>query len=195
MLVTHGSGGTAIPSHPSDHPCIDLVNSRFTDYLGGECVTDRLPSPEWQAWFLERHGLTPDERRGAPVARLEALRRDLRKILETWARGRPLSRRDGDVLDAWTRGAHLRQRVTVSRGGARLELEAVTRNWDWAVATIAASAAGVIADGDRRRLKVCSNPGCSWMYYDTTLNGSKRYCSTTPCGSLVRVRRFRSADG
>jgi len=195
MLVTHGSDGAPIPSHPSDYPCIDLVNSRFTDYLGGERVTDRLRSPEWQAWFLERHGLTPDDRRGAPVARLEALRRDLRRILETWARGRPVSRRDGGVLDAWTRGAHLRQRVTVSQGGARLELEAVTRDWGWAIAAIAASAAGVMADGDPHRLKVCSNPGCSWMYYDTTLNGSKRYCSTTPCGSLVRVRRFRSADG
>ena len=59
------------------------------------------------------------------------------------------------------------------------------------MARIAASAAELAGSGAPERLKVCANPDCSWMFYDHTLNRSQRFCSTSPCAALVRVRRFR----
>ena len=59
------------------------------------------------------------------------------------------------------------------------------------LAEIAGSAVELMGTGDPNCLKACGNPGCSWLFYDTTLNHSRRYCSATPCGSLMRVRRFR----
>jgi predicted RNA-binding Zn ribbon-like protein len=60
------------------------------------------------------------------------------------------------------------------------------------MAAVAESAVELMASGDSRRLKTCSNPDCSWMFYDDTVNRSRQFCSTTPCGSLIRVRRFRA---
>jgi predicted RNA-binding Zn ribbon-like protein len=60
------------------------------------------------------------------------------------------------------------------------------------MATIAASAVELVVDHAPERLKVCANPDCSWMFYDNTLNRSQRFCSTSPCGTVMRVRRFRS---
>jgi predicted RNA-binding Zn ribbon-like protein len=73
----------------------------------------------------------------------------------------------------------------------RLSCEPLQRDATWLASAITASAVELMADGDPRRLKVCSNPACSWMFYDATVNRSKQFCSTTPCASLVRVRRFR----
>jgi predicted RNA-binding Zn ribbon-like protein len=62
------------------------------------------------------------------------------------------------------------------------------------MATIAASAAELAARGAPERLKVCANPDWSWMFYDHTLNRSRRFCSTSPGATVVRVRRFRRGE-
>jgi predicted RNA-binding Zn ribbon-like protein len=180
-----------IPANPSDVACIDLVNSSFTDYLGGGDTSDRITSTAWQEWFLGRYGLMPESRDPPPLEELVALRDDLRRILDKWARHVALSPRDVRLLDSRIRAAPVRQRVTA--GGAALELvqEPLRRDWPWIIATLAASAVELMRTRDAKRLKTCGNPGCSWVFYDTTVNRSRRYCTATPCGSLIRVRRFR----
>ena len=88
----------------------------------------------------------------------------------------------------------LRQRVTVTTSGISMQLEPFQRDWSSVVAMITASAVELISEGDPKRLKTCTNPACSWMFYDNTINRSKQFCSTSPCASLVRVRRFRQRD-
>jgi predicted RNA-binding Zn ribbon-like protein len=78
--------------------------------------------------------------------------------------------------------------------GIATRYEPLDRNSTWVSAAISASAADMLSIGEPKRLKTCANPACSWMFYDQTINRSKRFCSTTPCGSLVRVRRFRHSD-
>jgi predicted RNA-binding Zn ribbon-like protein len=181
-----------IPSHPSDFACVDLVNSSFEDHLGSGAITDRLPSRQWQLWFLERHSLQPEERSSPPIGELVTLRRDLRRILGKWSTGAQLTARDVRALDSRTRTASTRQRVVRTGAGVALRPEPVRRDWCWVTATIVESAVLLMAAGDPNRFKTCSNPDCTWMFYDDTVNRSKRYCSTTPCGSLMRVRRFRA---
>ncbi len=187
--ATHSS----IPSHPSDHLCIDLVNSTFTDYLGiGEPV-DRVSSQEWQQWFFRRLGLRrlPSE---VAIEDLVTLRRDLRRILEKWSFGTELSARDAQPLDRRVRQATLRQRVSSTEFGIETLHEPVNEDWTWVLATVTASAVDLLTAGDPKRLKTCGNAECSWMFYDNTINRSKQFCSTSPCGSLMRVRRFRERE-
>src|SRR4051812_29915291 len=89
-----------IPTHASDDACVDLVNSAFTDYLGIDAPADRISSPEWQEWFVDRHGLGPVSGR-APLEDLYALREDLRRVLDRWSRQVRLDRRDARILDRW----------------------------------------------------------------------------------------------
>ena len=186
------AANAAIPSNPSEHACLDLVNSAFSDHVGSGGTVDRLASPAWQRWFLDRHGLKPKPPAGPPpVADLVALRRDLRRILERWSSDGALGPRDVGRLDRWTRAAELRERVVGTASGVAIETEPLHRDWAWVHARVAASAVRLLADGGPRRLKTCGNPPCGWMFYDDTVNRSKRFCSTTPCASRVRVRRFR----
>jgi predicted RNA-binding Zn ribbon-like protein len=182
-----------IPVHVSDFACIDLINSEFTDYLGDEPRRDRIASPRWQRWFLDRHGLGPQDSGSVPLDELVALRRDLRRILEKWARNDRLSPGDVRALDRRIGAAPLRQRVAAGSGGVELLDEPLHPDWPWVLASVTTSAVDLMLTGDWKRVKTCSNPNCSWMFYDTTVNRSKRYCSPTPCASLIRVRRFRDA--
>jgi predicted RNA-binding Zn ribbon-like protein len=58
---------------------------------------------------------------------------------------------------------------------------------------IAHSAIELLQHGDRSRIKVCPGPGrpplaCAWLFYDTTRNGSRRWCSMADCGSATKIQ-------
>jgi predicted RNA-binding Zn ribbon-like protein len=182
---------SAIPRHPSEFACIDLINSAFTNHLGRGPGFDRLPRPEWRAWFLSRHGLEIDAQHPVPIAELTALRDQLRAILRRWALAGSLTARDTAALDDWVSKTRLRHRVSHISGRVELYVEPIDRDWAWAMARIAASAVELAGNGAPERLKVCGNPDCSWMFYDHTLNRCQRFCSASPCATVVRVRRFR----
>jgi predicted RNA-binding Zn ribbon-like protein len=183
----------AIPSHPSEFACIDLINSTFTNHLGQGPPIDRLPLTAWRSWFLERHGLRIAKGSPAPLEELAELRRRLRRLLERWSHAGSLDRRGVRELDRWVSRATLHQRIDTSHELPAVVLEPVTRDWTWVTAAVAASAVELIGQGAPSRLKVCANPDCSWMFYDHSHNVSRRFCSTSPCASIVRVRRLRRA--
>jgi predicted RNA-binding Zn ribbon-like protein len=59
---------------------------------------------------------------------------------------------------------------------------------------VAHSAVDLLQNGDRSRIKVCPGPGrpplsCGWLFYDTTRNGSRRWCSMADCGSAIKIQR------
>ncbi|MGH3132366.1 MAG: CGNR zinc finger domain-containing protein [Gaiellaceae bacterium] len=40
------------------------------------------------------------------------------------------------------------------------------------------------------RVKECPGAGdCGWLFYDTSRNGTRRWCSMEGCGSRVKMRR------
>jgi predicted RNA-binding Zn ribbon-like protein len=55
---------------------------------------------------------------------------------------------------------------------------------------VARSAVELLCDGDLRRVKECPGAGdCGWLFYDTSRNGARRWCSMEGCGSRVKMRR------
>jgi CGNR zinc finger/Putative stress-induced transcription regulator len=190
-MSTTAMGPSPIPRHPSEFACIDLINSSFTDHLGKGPAFDRLPLRQWREWFLSRHLIEVDPRHPVPIDELTALRDELRTILRNWARAGALTAEQAGALDGWAGRAPLRQRIRHAAGRPEVCVEPVDTDWTWAMARIAVSAAELAARSAPERLKVCANPDCSWMFYDLTLNRCQRFCSTSPCAAVVRVRRFR----
>src|SRR5919201_6427394 len=49
----------------------------------------------------------------------------------------------------------------------------------------AASAVELLTEGDLARVKQCRGPAddCGWLFYDTSRNGTRRWCSMEGCGS------------
>ena len=53
---------------------------------------------------------------------------------------------------------------------------------------ITKSALELLLSGDFKRLKEC--PRCRWLFYDTSKNGKRRWCSMETCGSNDKALRY-----
>ncbi|MGB8474216.1 MAG: CGNR zinc finger domain-containing protein [Candidatus Acidiferrum sp.] len=72
----------------------------------------------------------------------------------------------------------------------RLEFVAREGGLDWLLAAVARSGAEIIAEGAKARLRVCSNPSCGLLFYDTSRTGRRRWCSMARCGNRHKVAIF-----
>ncbi len=180
----------AIPHTLSPFSCIDFVNSRFTDHTGTGEVFDRLQSAEWREWFAQRCGVIPH--RPASVATIRALaqlRDVVRNLLES---GRPPDNATLAQLNEVLGAADQVWELSRARRNTRLSL--TWRNADWAAVMSAAVASygELLASGRIRRVKVCANPGCTFIFFDESRNRSRRWCESAACGNLVKVRAHRA---
>jgi predicted RNA-binding Zn ribbon-like protein len=60
---------------------------------------------------------------------------------------------------------------------------------------IAQSATGLLTSEDLERIKICPGvPGdptpCFWLFYDTSKNRTRQWCSMADCGSVAKARRL-----
>jgi len=185
----------ALPHFWAHHACIDLVNSRFADHLGSGAFYDRLPLREWRLAFLAHWGLLETGAADEPEAvdALWGLRSALRTLLEARSRREPLPVADVEALNAAVAASPRTVRLQAPLAGRpRLVQAAIRPDWRWALAEVAASGARLLAGGEADRLRVCANPDCSWMFYDASRGGSRRWCEAPICGSLIKVRRHRA---
>jgi predicted RNA-binding Zn ribbon-like protein len=188
-------GETAPSPLPHDWqiaPCLDLINSLWSDHLGHGHSYDRLPDPRFRRALLKRWQFKvadPDD----PKAQVELahLRAVLRRALERYISGRPLTAAVVRELEAIVNRAPMRLQIEPKGGGTLVHSQRPRRDWDAVMAEIATSAVRLMSEG--RAVKVCANPNCSWMFVDQSKPGTRRWCNPGVCGSLANVRRFRSA--
>jgi predicted RNA-binding Zn ribbon-like protein len=171
-------------------PCFDLVDTRFRDHTGKAIVFDRLAMPGWQSAFLQHWGWrAPVPAPPADLRRLLEVRDRMRRYLERAAGGRPPAAADMDYFKNLLEAAPF---VYTIGGGGLLEVAPAREGWAWALAGIVSSALRVATTRDVRRIKECANPDCSWLFYDETLNLSRRWCQVNYCGNLMKVREHRA---
>ena len=46
------------------------------------------------------------------------------------------------------------------------------------------------ADDSWARVKACARDSCRWLFYDTTRNHSRTWCTSTTCGSREKAKRY-----
>jgi predicted RNA-binding Zn ribbon-like protein len=181
-----------LPNQWGLEPCLDLINTRWTDHVGGGAVHDRLPLPVWRRGFIKHwklHVENPDDPHA--VRRLLRLRTLLRQAMELYIdRGR-LTPTMRSALEGEINRAPLLLRIRESGGKDGLLLERAGRDWDIVTAEIATSALRLISEG--HVVKVCANPNCTWMFVDESRASSRRWCEVSICGSLINVRRHRGS--
>lgn len=179
----------ALPMLWNEFACLDFVDSQFNEHTGERIVFDRLPLSDWQRAFLSRWGwsarvpATPRE-----LATLRALRLRLRRVIEAASRGERIGAVEIRGLNQIMAGSPYIHAIDRDR---QIVDEPLRRNWDWVAAELVRSAIEMVAR-DAARIKVCSNPECSWIFFDTSLNRSRRWCQSSICGNLIKVREFRA---
>ncbi len=171
--------------------CIDFINSEFRDFRG-RWVRDDLQQPGWLEQFLVKWGLQVDAPPdAAALTALVGLRTLLRSLIESLVEGQ-IADHDLAALNAVLLKMPLNRRLVKDQEGYRLDMVPLKKDWDWVQVEIAASFAHVLADHDPRRLKICANTNCRWVFYDESKSRTKLYCTPDKCANLMKARRFRA---
>lgn len=156
------------------------------DIEGGR---DAFATPGQLGRWLSERGLIERDERVAPAEHAFAInvREALRDVIEARETGAP-AERAVKVLERAAREADLRPVVGIEgsvvvpkRGGARGAIGHV----------LAAVPASDSADA-WRRLKVCRNDACRWVYYDASRNRSGHWCTMKVCGNRIKARAYRA---
>jgi predicted RNA-binding Zn ribbon-like protein len=171
---------------------LELLNSDWHDFRGRAADEDRLDSPAWRERFLARCGLPAAPAEGGAARRaLRDLRTLLRRMTEALRAGRQPAARDLAELNRVLAAAPMVRKLTRDARGFHLELAAAGRDLRAVRAEVARSFAEFISGGDPRRISLCANPDCRWVFVDASHNRTRRWCDPA-CGNLVKVRRFRA---
>jgi predicted RNA-binding Zn ribbon-like protein len=179
-----------LPKIWNQFACLDFIDSEFADHTGSGRRFDRLPLQEWQRAFLDRWSWrAPVPAPPAQLRLLRELRSRLRHLLVRAPAGRELDPNDTDYLN---RNLALTPFVFKVQSHDGLKLVPVRRNWQWIRSELVRSAVQIITELDLRRLKVCANPDCSWLFYDESMNRTRLWCQANYCGNLLKVRDFRA---
>lgn len=171
---------------------VDFLNSEWRDWRGSGTATERLSDSQWVRRFLSRwdlEGPTPDEQTLHVLIRFRALLQRMVRGLDT---GKHPAPEDLDQLNDLLRLAPLSRQVIRTDDEYRVLLLPNATGWDRVIAQVAASFADLLAAGDLRRIKLCQNPNCLWVFYDQSKNRARRWCDDSACGNLDKVRRFRA---
>ncbi len=164
-----------------------LVN---TSYGQGQRAHRVLTTPaELRSWLVER-GLLAAE---APVTegdlrRVLALREGLRALLLAHSRGELPTAEALAALNQVAAHAPLTARFRQD-GGVDLvpDLDGV----DGALARLVGVVLRAILDGSWPRLKACAHTPCARAFYDTSRNGSGKWCAMAKCGNRLNARAYR----
>lgn len=180
---------------------LDFLNTDYHDWRGAGEDEDQLERPELvqrllDAWGLEAPVPLPPEE----VEELRGLRSWMRQMTERLVRGEALGTEQLARLNGYLEAAPVTLRIGLAPEGGqgteghyRLD-EAVSDKAGWAAArgAIAVSFAKTLAQNEPGRIRVCVNPDCLWVFYDSTRSKTKRFCDDSMCGNLMKVRRFRA---
>lgn len=130
----------------------------------------------------------PDDAAGI-FARALVLRDSITRIFRAIAAKRTPAAADFERLQA---------EYLIALRHARLERSDEGYDWVWSdgdaldepLWDVARSAIAVLTQDDLKRIKECPGAGdCGWLFYDTSRNASRRWCSMEGCGSRVKMRQ------
>ena len=190
-----------LPRLLGERLCLDLVNSveaplgdHPEDYLGSYADLVRWAHhagifDATIAECLTRRGRERDAEAASVFSRAIGLRQALGDVFRTVAHGRIPKQTNLDRVSEEYRRAIAHARLAPAGTRAAWAWPAEATELERPLWAIAESAVDTLTAGDPRRIRECPGAGdCGWLFYDTSRNGSRRWCSMEGCGSRVKMR-------
>ncbi|WP_040702373.1 CGNR zinc finger domain-containing protein [Nocardiopsis ganjiahuensis] len=161
---------------------VDLLNTRW---VAGTEHHDLLDSLDGLAQWLDESGLAPRFEAG-PTAldHLLSTRSALARLLED-----PRDPEAAADLNAVLAHGSVRRRLDRGAPASTVEFDAPSWGPAW-------TAAADFLDLRERpdRIRGCANPGCVLHFFDTSKNGTRRWCSMSGCGNRAKAARHHARE-
>jgi predicted RNA-binding Zn ribbon-like protein len=181
-------------------------------FIGGRLALDfvnSLPLNKELSWdqlieFLESARIVTPERGGELLAlnrsdpqaaesllrKAQRLSAALRLTFDAVLHRQKVSRQWVDPVNEILRITEGHDELVYTDNDWEIQFVASESGLEWLLAAVARSAAEIIAEGPRARLRLCANPRCGLWFYDTSRTHRRRWCSMTVCGNRHKVAAF-----
>lgn len=182
--------------------CLNFVNT--VDWRGAElpreylCTFQDLVAWEQHVQILsggEAHrllALAVDQPHEAErvLQRAIELRETLFHLFASVSRGISPAGEDLETFNAYYAEVMRQARIVRSQSGFRLDSRGNTQAMDWMLHPIIHSAAALLLSEKIKRVKLCADPSCGWLFLDNSRNRSRRWCDMKNCGNRAKARRY-----
>lgn len=170
-------------------PWLDLLNTKFV--LGND-HRDFVATPENLTRWLEAAGIAvPGTNLGQASRDAVELRETLRQAVDDLRLRETLSESILTNLNRWLDPVRLRFNLIQDENGLRL-VESLDSETSGTMGAIVEDFARFISEFEPARLKHCSNPSCTMVFYDHGKNCTRRWCTMSICGNRDKVARYRA---
>ena len=146
-------------------------------------------------WLAEQSLVTDAASRTRLKPELPAFRA-LRELIQDVAQrlddGAPPTRAQVAAINEVMREGLHYHALRADGAGSRFTMTPVGDELDQARSAIAGSLAHYLAEHDRRRLRVCADGTCRWLFVDRSPGGRRRWCDMRTCGNRAKVARHRA---
>jgi len=172
--------------HTSPHPVESLF--RYAD-LTAWCQKKRLISPD-EASNLDDQATRFPEEAEATLIRAIDLREAIYRILTACVEEKSAATADISLLNAEISLGAVNWKLKPAADGVAWEWDATADNLAALIAPIARSAADLLTSPELFRVGICADQdGCGFLFFDTSRNRSRRWCSMEDCGNRAKAQR------
>jgi predicted RNA-binding Zn ribbon-like protein len=172
--------------HASSNPQ-EYLNSYSDLLVWGQMAGLLSDSEAKQLWQCSQD--LPSEAQAA-LARAIELREAIYRIFVRLADQETPSQSDLDILNFTLQRALPHLRVELSNEGFSFAWESGGQDLERVLWPVAWSAANLLTSEDLYRVGQCADDrGCGYLFYDTSRNRSRRWCSMESCGNRAKAMR------
>jgi predicted RNA-binding Zn ribbon-like protein len=172
------------PSYPGS-PDDELTWEEFVTFL----EVSHIVSAERGAHLLTLSQTDP-KAAFAVLSRAVRLRDALRGAFAALVGNERIARALSDPINEVLRITEGHDELVYDNGTWKLEFIAREGGLDWLLAAIARSAAEILVEGAKARIRRCANPSCELFFCDKSRTRRRRWCSMAICGNRQKVASF-----
>lgn len=181
-------------------PTLDFINTevrmqeRPVDFL-----VDFESLVEWliEAKLVQREAISTESSAWRDSAEKEdtlqearQLRQQIRVVIEEIAKGQPVSQEKIELLNQQLQRYAGHLRLEIHADGMQEQFISSAEKPSSLLAPLAKEITSFLSEVDFSLIKGCGQPECVRVFYDTTRNHSRRWCSMDICGNRMKVAAY-----
>lgn len=184
--------------------CMDFINTVswresaekrrdwFTSYdkLVDWCIHAEVLTEQQAKALLLKAKEKPSEA-GEVLKQAIEMREVMYRIFKSISKGTTPHPLDLERFNDSMRHSYQNLRVIHEKDRYELKFMHTEENLDIMLPPILQSAVDLlVSKNDLERVKQCEGDSCGWLFFDTSRNRSRRWCSMADCGNRAKARRF-----
>jgi predicted RNA-binding Zn ribbon-like protein len=181
-----------------NHACLDFINTH--PVVDGQAVELLGSFADLLAWLRQAHLLLDEEGGkklerqwvGAPKAQrileqARTFRSTLREMVERIAAGRPVPQGAVEAINELLRYRLGHPQLMRGKEKFSCDFRMESEDADQLLGLLAEAASDLLCTCELSLIKKCQNPDCVLLFYDTSKNNARHWCSMSLCGNRSKV--------